>query len=107
MLDSQERTRLNRSFIAARREPAQRPDAWKTATKKIGNGFTQIERTAVKISSCHPAFAAVPGDRRVLDLVVTLVVLLRALLLFMASQASGQPGHRAAIDGGWPAALAR
>lgn len=47
------------------------PDAWKAAIKKIGNGFTQVERTATKIKSRHPAFAAVPDDRRILGLVIT------------------------------------
>lgn len=47
------------------------PDAWKLAIEKIGNGFTQIERTATKIKGRHPAFAAIPDDRRVLGLVIT------------------------------------
>lgn len=47
------------------------PDAWKAAVEKIGNGFTQIERTAAKIKNRHPAFAAVSDDRRILGLVIT------------------------------------
>lgn len=47
------------------------PEAWKAAAEKIGKGFTQIEGTAAKIKDRHPAFAAIPDDRRVLGLVVT------------------------------------
>lgn len=41
-------------------------------TKKVGHAFTQIERTAEHIRSCHPDFSAIPGDRPLCGLVVTL-----------------------------------
>ncbi|MGB3676281.1 MAG: hypothetical protein WA988_17760 [Candidatus Nanopelagicales bacterium] len=40
--------------------------------KKVGYAFTQIERTAGHIRSCHPAFSTIPADRPLRGLVVTL-----------------------------------
>lgn len=47
------------------------PDAWDKAADKLGRGFRQIEKTAAMIKAQHPAFHAIPHDRRVLGLVVT------------------------------------
>jgi hypothetical protein len=48
------------------------PDGDEDTAKKVGYAFTQIERTAELIRNGHPALAAIPNDRPVLGLVVTL-----------------------------------
>jgi hypothetical protein len=48
------------------------PDAADAMVSKIGKAFTQIDVTAQLIADRHPALAAVPADRPVLGLAVTL-----------------------------------
>jgi hypothetical protein len=48
------------------------PDAAGAMVKKLGKAFTQIDRTARLIADRDPALAAVPADRPVLGMAVTL-----------------------------------